>query len=115
MSGIFIKGAQDGTPCGSGQSCLNGKCVNNSLSPTGPCIYGDDFTASTDLGNVITYPSPLITCSAAIQLIIKNGLDPAFFCKNQLFSFGSTCCKTCSGTFYNRQCRLNKSNILHSI
>ena len=40
-------GAADGTPCGSGQSCLNKQCVGNSQASVGTCLYGDDLVSGT--------------------------------------------------------------------
>ena len=81
-------------------ACLNGQCVNNSKAPVGNCLFGDDLTTSSDIGNVITYPQVLLSCQDAIQLITANGLDPVYFCSTQLVSFGSVCCSSCAGNCY---------------
>ena len=90
-------GAMKGTICDSGKSCLNGQCVTNPQAPTGTCLYGDDVVSRNDL--VMDFPTPFMTCRSAIQFLISKGMDPVFYCQSQAFSFKSTCCDTCAGTF----------------
>ena len=77
--------------------CFQGKCLNNTIAPTGNCLYGDDYVTNNDIGNILNLTStPILTCSEMIQNLVLNGFDPAFFCQNKQLSFGKSCCQTCS-------------------
>ena len=41
-------------------------------------MYGDDFVSVNDIGIAFTLPTPLMTCSDVIKLIVANGLDPVW-------------------------------------
>jgi len=71
-------GAINGTSCDSGKTCLNRQCVNNPQAPKGNCLYGDDLVMSINIGNVTSFPTPLMSCSAVIQLLISNNFDPVW-------------------------------------
>ncbi len=60
-------------------------------------MFGDDLVSIGKIGSVIPFPIPLMNCSAVIQLLTLNGLDPVWFCQNSQVAFGTTCCNTCSG------------------
>ncbi len=94
-------GAAEKTPCDSGKSCVQGLCVNDPVAPTGNCIYGDDYVSNFDLpSNVLTLPSTLMTCGAAIDYLISINFDFVYFCQNKNFNFGSACCETCNSKIF---------------
>ena len=90
----------NGTTCDSGKLCLNGQCVSNPQAPNGTCLFGDDLVSSGTIGNALTLPSPLMNCSAVIQLMSSNELDPVLFCQSSQVLFGKACCNTCAGTCF---------------
>lgn len=92
-------GAVDGTPCGSGKSCLQGQCVVDSKVPTSSCLYGDDLVSRNDILNVYQFPVTLMTCTDAILTLNASQADFIFFCQNSQFPFSSACCDTCSSKF----------------
>ena len=75
---------------------MNGQCAANPQASNGTCLYGDDLVSYNDL--VMTLPTPSITCNNAIQFLISNDYDPAFFCQSQSYTFSKTCCQTCAGS-----------------
>ena len=64
------------------------------------CPYGDLIAvSSSDIGNVITLPYSNMNCSAVFQLLASSNYDPALFCFYSLYTFGTTCCRTCSRNY----------------
>ena len=55
------------------------------------------MVSTNTIGQAISLPVPLMNCSAVIQLLTQNRLDPVWFCKNSQVSFGRACCNTCAG------------------
>ena len=94
---VYGVGAAERTTCGSGQSCIQGQCVNDPLAPTGNCLYGDDYVFNTDFpSNLITLPSTFTTCNTVISYLTSIKADFVYYCQNKVFNFASSCCQTCA-------------------
>jgi hypothetical protein len=79
------------------KSCSSGQCIADPNAPTGDCIYGDDYVSGADINYLVSFTNTYTTCSAAINTLVQNGLDPVFWCNSTLFPFGKKCCQTCKG------------------
>jgi hypothetical protein len=75
-----------------------GDCVYDANAPNGTCIYGDDVVVNNDVNGLMTFQAA--TCRTAISLLIRNGLDPVYWCNSNLFSFKKKCCKSCSSKHF---------------
>ena len=75
---------------------MQGQCVSDPRASNKNCLYGDDLVTENDIGNILTFTSPLMTCINVMQMLISNGYDPVWFCKSSEVTFGNACCDTCS-------------------
>ncbi len=81
--------------------CVSGICTEDFTAPIGDCIYGDDLASANNLNQVVSFPTQYTTCANAIQALIAKDIDPVYWCSSSLFSFRTTCCKTCSSKYSN--------------